>query len=87
MPKRGFNNPKHKFYAVLNVRDLEEAFEAGSVIDLEIAQAKGLVGKAGAGLKLLADGELTKSVTVKATKFSLAAKAKIEAAGGACETV
>jgi len=87
LPKRGFNSPNHKFFNLVNVYVLEENFEAGDVIDQDILKGKGLVGKLKRDLKILADGEITKALTVKANKFSAAAKAKIEAAGGTCEIV
>ena len=87
IPKRGFNNPNHKLYAVVNVGLLEGLFESGDTIDLAALQAKGLVKKVGAGLKVLGEGELSKSLTVRANRFSAAATAKVEAAGGTCETL
>ena len=87
LPKRGFNNPNHKFFNLVNVSNLEANFENGDVVDQAILKEKGLVGKLKRDLKVLAEGELTKSLTVKANKFSAAAKAKIEAAGGSCELV
>ena len=83
LPKRGFNNPNHREFCVVNVGALELAFAAGDEVDMAVLQAKGLVGKKDKdGLKILGDGELTKALTVKADKFSGSAKAKIEAAGG-----
>ena len=87
LPKRGFNNSKFaKVYAIVNVEALN-VFEDGAVIDLEALLAKKIVRKAGDGLKVLGNGELTKKVTVKATIFSASAKEKIEAAGGKIEVV
>ena len=87
LPKRGFKNPDHKNFAVINVSTLGELFEAGAVVDADALQAKGWLKKLGAGLKILANGEITKALTVKAKHFSASAKAKIEAAGGSCEIV
>jgi large subunit ribosomal protein L15 len=87
LPKRGFKSPDHKFYAVLNLDALEANFEANAVVDFAIVREKGLVGKVNAELKVLARGEITKPLTIKATKFSAAAKSKIEAVGGVCEIV
>ena len=87
IPKKGFNCPSHKVYALINVGKLEELFDAGDEIDFEKLSGKGVVGKLGAGLKVLGDGEITKSLTVKAVKFSEAARSKIEAAGGTCEVI
>ena len=87
IPKRGFNNFRYETkYAVVNVSDLE-AFEAGSVIDVEALQAVGLVKKTFDGVKVLGNGELTKALTVKAAKFSESAKEKILASGGKVEVI
>ena len=88
MPKKGFKSPFHKLFTVVNVETLERHFEAGATVDVTELCRKGLVGDdKGAGLKILATGELTKALTVKAVAFSAAAIAKIEAAGGSCEVV
>ena len=85
LPKRGFNNAKFaKVYAIVNVEALN-VFEDGAVVDLEALMAKKIVRKAGDGLKVLGNGELTRKLTVKATVFSATAKEKIEAAGGKIE--
>ena len=60
---------------------------AGSVVDLEAMGQAGLIGQLKDGVKILADGELTKALTVKAHKFSKSAQAKIEAAGGTIEVL
>ena len=87
MPKRGFNNIFATEYTVINVADLEARFESGAVIDLDAMIDAGLVTKVLDGVKILGNGELTKSFTVKADKFSESAKAKIEAAGGKAEVL
>ena len=84
IPKRGFNNIFATQYAFVNVSALE-AFENGAVVDAAALQEKGLIKKALDGVKILGNGELTKKLTVKATAYSAAAKAKIEAAGGKAE--
>lgn len=87
LPKRGFTNKKFKtVYANVNVEDLN-VFEDGAVVDLEALMDKRIVRKENDGLKVLGGGELTKKLTVKAVKFSAAAKEKIEAAGGSVEEV
>jgi len=86
IPKRGFVSRNKKVYNLVNLRDLE-AFEAGSVVDLEQYGKAGLVNGIKDGIKILADGELTKSLTVQAHKFSKAAAEKIEAAGGKVEVL
>ena len=86
LPKRGFTSVNPKVYALVNLRDLEQ-FEAGSVIDVEALAKAGLVGAVKDGVKILADGELTKALTVQAHKFSKTAAEKIEAAGGKAEVL
>ncbi len=87
LPKRGFNNKRFAtVYATINVSDLNR-FEDGAVVDLEAVLAARIVRKGLDGLKVLGNGEITKKITVKAAKFSAAAKEKIEAAGGSCEEV
>lgn len=85
MPKRGFNNIFATEYTVVNVADLEARFENGAVIDTDALIDAGLVTKVLDGVKVLGNGEVTKSFTVKAGKFSESAKAKIESAGGKAE--
>ncbi|MBF8250399.1 MAG: rplO [Deltaproteobacteria bacterium] len=86
LPKRGFTNIFRKEYAIVNLSDLDR-FEKGSTVDLSLLVAAGLVNKIGAGVKLLADGDIKKSLTIKVHKFSQSAKAKVEAAGGRIEVV
>lgn len=86
LPKRGFTPLQKKEYALVNLGQLE-AFESGSVVDPESLAQSGLIGKAKDGVKILGDGELTKSLTVKAAKFSKSAQQKIEAAGGKAEVI
>lgn len=86
LPKRGFTSLNKKVYALVNLRDLE-TFEVGSAIDPEMLISAGFVTTVCDGVKILADGELTKAVTVKAHKFSKSAAAKIEAVGGTVEVL
>lgn len=81
LPKRGFNNPFKKKYAVVNVEDLE-FFENGTKVDADKLVASGIVKKLMDGVKILGDGELKKSLTVVATRFTKVAVEKIKAAGG-----
>ena len=85
LPKRGFNNIFAKQIAIVNVGALNDAFEAGAVVDAAALIESGLVKKELDGIKVLGHGELTKALTVKACAFSKEAKAKIEAAGGTAE--
>ena len=84
IPKRGFNNIFRTEYATVNVSDLEK-FVDGTVVDAELLKASGLIKKELDGVKILGNGELTKNLTVKAAKFTAAAKEKIEKAGGKAE--
>ncbi|HEX4381330.1 MAG TPA: 50S ribosomal protein L15 [Myxococcales bacterium] len=85
LPKRGFSNPFRVEYALINVGDLESL--SLDNVDLEKLLESGAIKAAKDGLKVLGDGEITKAVTVKAHKFSAAAKEKIEKAGGKCEEI
>jgi large subunit ribosomal protein L15 len=69
----------------VNLRDLEARFEAGAAVTLEEMSSKGLAGRKGVPVKVLAKGELTKPLTVHAHAFSKTARERIEAAGGTCE--
>jgi large subunit ribosomal protein L15 len=85
VPKlKGFTNPNRVEYAPVNVQVLEQYFD-GEVTP-EALYAHGLAHK-GMKVKVLARGELSKSLTVKAHAFSDAAKAKIESAGGRAEVI
>ena len=88
LPKVGFNNSVFATnYAVINVCDLEERFEANSVVDEAAVVACGLVKKVNDGIKVLGRGELTKPLTVELKAFSASAKEKIERAGGKTEVI
>ena len=80
--KRGFKNPFRSEAYPVNLRTLEDRFDAGATVDVDALRAKGLVPKSAKVIKILAEGELTKKLTVKADRFSAAAKDKIEKAGG-----
>ena len=86
IPKRGFNNIFAKPLTAVNL-DAFNAFEDGAVVDAAVLEAKGIIRDCKYGLKVLANGTLTKKVTVKAAAFSGSAKAKIEEAGGKAEVV
>ena len=80
LPKRGFTNIFKTDYAVVNVSDLER-FDNGASVDEAMLRQAGLVKGSHDGVKVLGDGELSKKLTVSATKFSETAKQSIEAAG------
>jgi len=82
LPKVGFTNPFKKEYVIITLSDLD-CFEAGSVVNREALLAAGLIGgKDSSLIKVLANGEISKSVTVEVDKVSQGAKDKIVAAGG-----
>ena len=80
-----FENFRTKTQPV-NLADLDERFDAGAEVTPESLKEKGLA-KRSDPVKILARGEISKRLTVKAHAFSAAAKEKIEAAGGTCETL
>ena len=86
LPKRGFVSRNRIEYAIVNLGQLNE-FPEGTVIDADLLRAKGLIKKSGDGLRVLAKGDLSTSLTIRASKFSRTAIEKIEAAGGRFETV
>jgi len=71
----------------VNLLDLEARFEPGAEVTLEALRAKNLATRRGIPVKVLAKGEITKPLTVHANAFSAAARERIEAAGGTCQTV
>jgi large subunit ribosomal protein L15 len=86
LPKRGFRNPFRIEYAVINLGRLE-SFPAGTAVDPQALQAAGMVKESRRPVKVLADGELTKPLAVRAHAFSRRAKEKIVALGGRAELV
>lgn len=86
LPKRGFTNVNRKEYAVVNIDTLNR-FEEGTEITPELLIESGIVKSEKAGIKILANGNVEKKLSVKAHKFSAAAKEAIEAAGGTIEVI
>lgn len=86
LPKRGFNNPFRKEYAIVNVNRLN-AYEKGTTITPEILLEDRAIRKMKDGLKVLGGGELSVALTVKAHHFSASAKKAIEDAGGKTEVI
>ncbi len=86
IPKRGFNNVFATRYAIINVAALN-AFENGAVVDTDALKEAGIVKKCYDGVKVLGNGTVEKSLTVKVAAYSESAKAKIEAAGGKAEVI
>ena len=87
VPKRGFNNIFRKKIVALNVNQLDSKFDNGAVVDAEALKNAGLVKNSFDGIKILGNGELTKSLTVKVDAFSESAKKAIEEAGGKAEVI
>ena len=86
VPKRGFNNIFAKRLTAVNVAALNR-FEDGAVVDAAALIEKGIITECPYGLKVIANGNLTKKITVKAAAFSESAKEKIEQAGGKAEVI
>jgi len=86
LPKHGFRNPFREEYRIVNLGTLED-FTVGSVVDHAALTAAGIVRSNQKRIKILADGEFTKALTVKAQAFSNKAREKIVALGGAAEAV
>jgi len=84
LPKRGFTPLQRVEYSLVNVKQLE-MFDAGSLVDSAALAAMGLIKSASANVKILGNGDISKALTVTATKFSQAAKDKIVSAGGSVE--
>jgi len=84
--KRGFVNIFKTEYSTVNINKLN-IFESGSEVTPERLVTAGLVKSLRYPIKILAEGEINHPLLVKANKFSVTAKAKIEAAGGTVEEV
>ena len=82
LPKRGFTNIFKKEYEIVNLDHLEERFEGGTEITIELLKEANLVKKIKDGVKILGRGELTKKFHVHAHAFSKSAEEKIKAVGG-----
>jgi large subunit ribosomal protein L15 len=86
LPKRGFKNPFRKEAFPINVGALSERFPDG-VVDVDAMKNAGMVPRTAPRVKVLAEGDVTKKLTVRAHAFSGAAKQKLEAAGGTAELI
>jgi large subunit ribosomal protein L15 len=86
LPKRGFTNIFKKTIAIVNIRDLSR-FESGSVVDEAALVGAGLIRGKRDGIKLLGNGEIDFSLTVRLPLVSKSAKDKVEAAGGKVEEI
>ncbi|MEE1144522.1 MAG: 50S ribosomal protein L15 [Acutalibacteraceae bacterium] len=86
VPKRGFNNIFAKEIVTISLSDLNK-FEDGATVDTQALLDKKIIKKAGDGVKVLANGEITKKVNCSLAAYTAQAKAKIESAGGKAEVV
>lgn len=82
----GFKNPNKEIFAIVNVGVLEEIFDAGATVGPEDLRGRGLIKHRGR-VKVLAEGDLSKSLTVRTHAISGGARSKIEAAGGTVELI
>ncbi len=83
LPKRGFNNIRFRTqYVPVNLKVLSTRFKDGETVNAQTLFAHGLIPSAKSPIKILAEGELTKKLTIVAAAFSKIAKEKIEKAGG-----
>ncbi|MBS9337365.1 50S ribosomal protein L15 [Fructobacillus parabroussonetiae] len=86
IPKRGFTNISRKEFAVVNLDKLNN-FDNGTEVTPALLIESGLVKNQKDGVKILANGQLDKKLTVKANKFSASAVKAIEQAGGNTEVI
>ena len=86
LPKRGFFNRNRVVFQIVNVGALS-ACKAGSTVDAEVLLAHGLIRRNGGGVKILAEGEAPKNLTLKVQRVSGSARKKIEEAGGSVELI
>ena len=86
LPKRGFKNPFAKEFAVVNLDTIQKAVDAGKLnaaaIDVAALMNAGVISKELDGVRLLARGAITSSVTISVNSASKAAVAAVEKAGG-----
>ncbi|MDB6080282.1 MAG: ribosomal protein [Akkermansiaceae bacterium] len=86
LPKRGFNNYNHKTKVeVVNVGQLDKAFDDGATVTEEALREAGLINRSCEEIKILGNGELTKKLIISGGTISASAKEKIEKAGGSVE--
>ncbi|HAJ70196.1 MAG TPA: 50S ribosomal protein L15 [Alkalibacterium sp.] len=86
LPKRGFTNYNRKEFDIVNLDTLNR-FEEGTEVTPDVLVETGVIKNKKSGIKVLAKGNIDHKLTVKANKFSSAAKEAIEAAGGSVEVI
>lgn len=88
LPKRGFNNNRFRCeFATINLDSINKFFNDGDVVTPEILKERGIIKNSLCGIKVLANGNLDKKLTIKAHRFSSKAVTKIEEAGGKAEVI
>jgi len=88
IPKRGFNNVRFaRKYQYVNIVTLDDKFGENATVTPEQMYEAGIIEDLQTPVKILAKGDITKPLTVKAHKFSANAKSKIESAGGKAEVI
>jgi large subunit ribosomal protein L15 len=87
VPKRGFHNPFRIEYEVVNLDALAAKFDAGTVVTPELLREHRMVPGGRAPIKILARGDISKKLTVRAHKFSGKASEKLQAAGANAEVI
>jgi len=87
LPKRGFTNVFKKYYQVVNVSEIDAIAKNGDVVDAEFLYSAGKIHSKDEMVKVLGNGEITKSLTIKADSFSKTAEEKIAKANGKTEVV
>lgn len=86
LPARGFRAFDKTLWSIVNIADLNE-FEAGTAVTPELLAELGFIRKATDLVKILGDGELSKSLSVRAHRFSKTAESKITEQGGSVEVI
>ncbi|MBR3281356.1 MAG: 50S ribosomal protein L15 [Clostridia bacterium] len=86
IPKRGFKNRNAKVYAEVTLSMLEK-LDNGTEVTAASLKELGIIKKVNDGIVILGNGELSKKLTVKASRVTKNAQAKIEAAGGKVEVI
>lgn len=87
LPKRGFTSIFKKEYEIINLKTLEQRFESGTEITLDLLRETRLVRRTASLVKILGQGDLSKSFHIHAHAFSKSAMEKIQAIGGECTVV
>ncbi|MCL1946589.1 MAG: 50S ribosomal protein L15 [Chitinivibrionia bacterium] len=87
LPKRGFTNVFKKYYQVVNVSDIDSIAKNGDIVDAQYLFSAGKIHSKDEMVKVLGNGEIKKSITIKADAFSKSAEEKITKAKGKTEVV